>query len=133
MQSTKALQLAGVPFCPSRERLCFRSPWKTTYFFSQVRPSKAWCCSDTAIALQFPPEACSPQALKHTLPPVWPFLILGSRLSELSSRLLPACHEQRRDPPHHTPKQPPRQMALRQQEPVVAGMLHQLSTRLHQM
>src|ERR1039458_10117815 len=35
-------------------------------------------------------------------------------------------------PPEHIAKQPFRQMALRQQEPVVAGMFHQPSARLHQ-
>ena len=34
------------------------------------------------------------------------------------------------DPPHHTPKEPPRQMALRQQQPVIAGVFHQPSIRL---
>src|SRR5712692_6355216 len=31
-------------------------------------------------------------------------------------------HGQRPDPPEHRPEQPPRQMTLRQQEPVVAGV-----------
>src|ERR1022692_3809328 len=39
---------------------------------------------------------------------------------------------QHRDPPHHTPKQPPRQMSFRQKKPVVASMFHLPSTRLHQ-
>jgi len=43
-------------------------------------------------------------------------------------------HRQRQpgEPPEHTAKQPLRQMALCQQKPVVAGMFHQQSTRLHQ-
>jgi hypothetical protein len=32
-------------------------------------------------------------------------------------------HRQRPDPPEHRPEQPPRQVTLRQQEPVVAGVL----------
>ncbi len=47
---------------------------------------------------------------------------LLSRLLSLSSRLLSGRHRQRRDPPQHGPEQRPRQMALRQQEPVIAGM-----------
>jgi hypothetical protein len=39
-------------------------------------------------------------------------------------------HVQRPDPLEHRPEQPPRQMALRQQEPVVAGVLDQPPTRL---
>jgi hypothetical protein len=38
-------------------------------------------------------------------------------------------HGQRPDPLEHRPEQPPRQMALRQQEPVVPGVLDQPSTR----
>src|ERR1039457_5250957 len=44
----------------------------------------------------------------------------------------PPQNRQPRDSPEHTAKQPPRQMALRQQEPVVAGMFHQPSSGLHQ-
>src|ERR1035437_9607913 len=36
------------------------------------------------------------------------------------------------DPPEHVAKQPFRQMALRQQQPIIAGMFHQPSSRLHQ-
>src|SRR5450759_5552137 len=36
------------------------------------------------------------------------------------------------DPPQHTGKQPPRQMTLRQQQPIIAGMFHQPAARLHQ-
>ena len=48
-------------------------PWKTTYFFSQVRPSTTWCCSDTPIAFQSAPEACWPQALGY-IPLNWDLL-----------------------------------------------------------
>jgi hypothetical protein len=41
---------------------------------------------------------------------------------------LPSRQRQRRDASHHTPKQPLRQTAFRQQKPVVTGMLHQPST-----
>ena len=37
---------------------------------------------------------------------------------------------QRPDPPEHRPEQPPRQVALGQQEPVVPGVLDQPPTRL---
>ena len=39
---------------------------------------------------------------------------------------------QRRDLPQHAGEQPPRQMALRQQQPVVPGMLDEPSAGLHQ-
>ena len=45
---------------------------------------------------------------------------------------LPRWQRQHRDASHHTPNQPLRQMAFRQQKPVVAGMLYQPSTCLHQ-
>jgi hypothetical protein len=38
----------------------------------------------------------------------------------------------RRDPPRNRPEDPPRQMTFGQQEPVVASVLHQPPTRLHQ-
>ena len=41
-------------------------------------------------------------------------------------------HRQRPDPLHHVTEQPPIQMPLRQQQPVVAGMLDQPPTGLHQ-
>ena len=78
----------------------------------------------------------SPATADHGLPvrfcqtPLRPLLTLDrfpQPRPQLSRR-----KRQHRDPPHHTPKEPPRQMALRQQKPVVAGMLHQPSTRLHQ-
>ncbi len=49
---------------------------------------------------------------------------LLSRLLSLSSRLLPG-RQQRRDPPQHRSEKPPRQMALGQQQPAIAGMLDQ--------
>src|SRR6516225_1234618 len=39
---------------------------------------------------------------------------------------------QQLDPPQHGPEQPSRQMTLRKQQPVVAGVLHQPAARLHQ-
>ena len=36
------------------------------------------------------------------------------------------------DPPQHIGKQPPRQITLRQQQPIIAGMFHQPAARLHQ-
>lgn len=38
---------------------------------------------------------------------------------------------QQLDPPYHGPKQPPREMTLGQQQPVVSGALHQPAARLH--
>ena len=46
--------------------------------------------------------------------------------------VLPARHRQRPDPPQHLAKQPPRQMTLRQEQPIIAGMFHQPTARLHQ-
>ena len=43
----------------------------------------------------------------------------------LPCRSLSGRHRQRCDSGHHVPKQPPRQMALRQQQPVVPRMLDQ--------
>src|ERR1035441_4547297 len=58
---------------------------------------------------------------------------LGSgSISRLPRPRLSRRKRQPRDSPEHTAKQPPRQMALRQQEPVVAGMFHQPSSGLHQ-
>jgi hypothetical protein len=37
----------------------------------------------------------------------------------------------RRNPPHHVCKEPPRQMTLRQKQPIIS-MLHQPTARLHQ-
>jgi len=49
---------------------------------------------------------------------------------------LSGWHRQRRGalwaPPHHRPEKPPRQVTLRQQQPVVACVLEQPAARLHQ-
>src|ERR1019366_374110 len=53
-------------------------------------------------------------------------------ISRLPQPRLSRRKRQPSDPPEHTAKQPFRQMALRQQQPIIAGMFHQPSTRLHQ-
>jgi len=45
---------------------------------------------------------------------------------------LPARHRQRIDPPQHLAKQPPVQMSLGQQQPVVPGVLDQSPASLHE-
>ncbi len=55
-----------------------------------------------------------------------------SRLLPLSSCLLSGRHRQRRDPPHHASKEPPRQVALCEQQPVIPGVLDQPPAGLHQ-
>jgi len=44
---------------------------------------------------------------------------------------LPRWHRKNLHPPQHASKQAPRQMAFRQQEPIVAGMLDQPSAGFH--
>jgi len=53
-------------------------------------------------------------------------------ISRLPQARLSRLKRQTGEPPEHTAEQPFREMALRRQKPVVASMLHQLSTRLHQ-
>jgi hypothetical protein len=77
-------------------------PLENNLFLPSSETSTAWCCSETPIAFQSAPEAYWPQALPYTPISAWPFHILGSRSSELSSRILPACHGQRRDPPPYS-------------------------------
>ena len=50
----------------------------------------------------------------------------------LIALLLAGRHRQRIDPPDHAPEQPPCEMALRQHQPVVPGVLDQPAARLHQ-
>jgi len=45
---------------------------------------------------------------------------------------LPARHWQSPDPPRHLAKQPPMQMSLGQQQPVLRGVIYQPSSRLQQ-
>ena len=45
---------------------------------------------------------------------------------------LPRRHREGGNPSHHRPEQPPRQMAFRQQQPVVPRVLHQPAAGLHQ-
>ena len=52
--------------------------------------------------------------------------------SLLPSASLPRRERQRLDPPRHCPEEPPRQMSLRQQQPVIRGVLGQPAARLHQ-
>src|SRR5437667_849733 len=47
-------------------------------------------------------------------------------------RTLPRGQGQRLDPPYHGPEESPCQMALRQQQPVIAGVFHQPTACLHQ-
>ena len=54
------------------------------------------------------------------------------RISSVSGRPLSFRHRQRPDPPQHVAEQPPGQMPLRQQEPVVPRVLHQPPPGLHQ-
>ena len=45
---------------------------------------------------------------------------------------LPRRHWQPSNPPYHDPEQTPRQMTLRQEQPIIAGMFNQPPARLHQ-
>src|SRR5664279_2069325 len=76
-----------------------------------------------------------PQLLPRPFRPVLSDTSPSPRDSGSISRPQPQLSRRKRqhgDPPHHAPKEPPRQMALRQQKPVVAGMFHQPSAGLHQ-
>src|SRR5664280_2870224 len=53
-------------------------------------------------------------------------------ISRLPQPRLSRRKRQPGEPPEHTAKQPFRQVALRQQQPIIAGMFHQPSSRLHQ-
>src|SRR5206468_133863 len=56
--------------------------------------------------------------------------VLSSPTVSGKARRSAGWHGQRPDPLEHRPEQPPRQMARRQQEPVVPSMFHQPPTRL---
>jgi hypothetical protein len=64
--------------------------------------------------------------LTDTCPPS----VLSSPAASGNARPSAGWHGQRPDPLEHRPEQPPRQMALPQQEPVVPSMFHQPPTRL---
>ena len=78
------------------------------------------------------PRTCLPQALWHTTLPHGHYLYLVHDHPSFRGGIYPLSTGRAVIPPHHTPIQPPRQMALRQHQPVVAGMFHQPSARLHQ-
>ncbi len=58
-----------------------------------------------------------------------PLLISPGSLLRL--RILPGGQGQQLDPPYHRPEESPRQVALSQEQPIVAGVLGQSATRLH--
>ena len=64
------------------------------------------------------PGSASSQAVSQT--PIRP---LPPSAGLLPCRGLSGPHRQRRDPAHHAPEQPPRQVALRQHQPVVPRVL----------
>jgi hypothetical protein len=74
-----------------------------------------------------PRTATVPPDSSHTSPP--PASVVTGIRSDLRVRL-PRWRLQRGNPPHHASKQTPRQMTLRQQQPVVPGVLDQTATRL---
>ena len=61
-----------------------------------------------------------------------PLLQRGHRNPLRSALALSRRGRQRRDLPQHAGKQPPRQVTLRQQQPVVAGVFYQPPTGFHQ-
>jgi hypothetical protein len=67
-----------------------------------------------------------PKGFQHTYPP--PLL----RPVYLPAAALSGRQGQRGDPPHHASKQSPRQVALCQQQPVIAGVLDETPAGLHQ-
>ena len=66
-----------------------------------------------------------PQALFLPLPPSSP------KSAPVYGLLIPLVTE-RRDPSQRAPKEPPRQMALREEQPIVPGALDQTSAYFHQ-
>jgi len=69
-------------------------------------------------------QAISPTSLRPLAP--------SPGLVALRRRALSGWHRQSLNPPHHASKQVPRQMALRQQQPVIASVLDQPPAGLHQ-
>src|SRR5713226_759840 len=73
-------------------------------------------------------------SIKRSL--VWaPASAIAAVVIEICSTLALASsrrRRERRDPRQHATKQPPRQMTLCQQEPVVAGVFDQTSASFHQ-
>ncbi len=68
------------------------------------------------------------QAISYT--PLRP--LLPSTCSLARRRTLSGWHWQSLNPPHHACEEPPRQMILCQEQPIIAGMFHQAPARLHQ-
>ena len=68
-----------------------------------------------------------PLETPQCLPRLFPSPVAPHRVPRLSRR---RC--ERLAAPHHGPEKPPREVTLRQQEPVIACVLHQPSARLHQ-
>ena len=67
-----------------------------------------------------------------TLPtPLRPCLSTTPRSGCPALAALPSGHRQRPDPAQHVTEQPPVQMSLGQQQPVVAGMFDQTAAGLH--
>src|ERR1035437_7145241 len=84
--------------------------------------------SDSCGKISKPKTDASPTHSSNTFPSPVSLsneICFGLRLAYLLVR-------ERRNPSQHTPKQPPREVTLRQQQPVISGVLDQSSTRFHQ-
>ncbi|MEO7861597.1 MAG: hypothetical protein ABIU05_14395 [Nitrospirales bacterium] len=73
--------------------------------------------------------AMVPSDSSHTSPP--PASVVTGLGSDRRV-CIPRLHRQRGNPPHHSSTQTPRQMTIRQQQPVIHGVFDQSATRLHQ-
>ncbi len=119
-------------------------------FRTNVHPSAPRVKAHMSLSARPPPGRASMGRLRHlpaprglencprkatssdTLPPPPPLSIrLCSPPRPRLSRRAQRAPRQRLDPPQHGPEKPPRQVTLRQQEPVVPRVLDQPAARLH--
>ena len=102
-----------------------------------VEPSEHNCFSETVPAARNSPSNGPENTAPPLLEPDFQIPLragaLGRLTSLLSQRVVLSCREREGlNPSYHRSEQTPRQMALRQHQPIIAGMFHQAPSALHQ-
>ena len=118
----------GFPFWPPATTEVYTNEPLTEVFSCPGHPVAAKTAILPLPRTPKPGIACFPAGFRDTSTPH----LVADAVSLATVRRLPRGHWQSLDPPHHCPEEPPRQVTLRQEQPIVPGVLDQTATRFHQ-
>jgi hypothetical protein len=102
--------------------------WRRCRYVAIISTPRAWRGKALQLSCMLTPSLPVTMLTQTPLLPLPP----SPGLVPLRLRALSGWHRQSLNPPHHAPKELPRQAALCQQQPVVASVLDQPTSRLHQ-